>query len=267
MKLSSKPFSTKKARTLYALGGVGSLLVLGVNAAPAQEEAKTGKIAHLEIARQLVRDLQQDALINTYGSNPTFLRWGTPTREARTVCATFVTRVFERVYHWKKEDMQNWLGANGADASDWYTVIVHENGFRRLRSIRDLRPGDILAIKYNDDSKDTGHVVIVDAEPQRRAATPPLEPGTEQYGLEVIDSSASGHGPADTRHKADGSFTGGIGKGTFRLYTDREGRIVGYAWSETKKSKFYHSPARELAAGRLTREVRAGEAEQDSSPH
>lgn len=257
----------KPVRMLSALGCAGCLFVFTVNTAPAQDQDKAEKTAPLEIARQLVRDLQQDALINTYGSNPTFIRWGKPTREARTVCATFVTRVFERAYGWKKEDIQSWLGANGADASDWYTVIVHENGFRHLRSIHDLRPGDVLAIKYNDDSKDTGHIMIVDIEPQRITSTPPLEPGTEQYGVEVINSSASGHGPADSRHKPDGGFTGGIGKGTFRLYANREGRIVGYAWSDTKKSKFYHSPERELVAGRLTRGVREGEREPDSSPH
>ncbi len=36
-------------------------------------------------------------------------------------------------------------------------------------------------------------------------------------------------------------------------YADQKGFIVGYAWSETPKSKYYQSPARDLVAGRLTR--------------
>ena len=233
------------------LSGLICLFVAAGNTAPAQTAQEA---PYLQTARQLVRDLHENALVNEYGSQPTYLRWSHPTREARTVCATFVTHLLEYTYGWKKEDISRWLGANGADASEWWEAIVRENGFRRFKNIEDIHPGDLLAIKYNDGSKDTGHVMLVDRVPQRVPPTAPIERGTEQYSVEVIDSSASGHGLTDTRHKADGGFTGGIGEGAIRLYAGRDGRIVGYAWSETPKSKFYQSPARDLVAGRLTRE-------------
>jgi hypothetical protein len=232
---------------------LGSLIFLFVFAALGALAQTDSDVPHLGVARLLVQDLQHEALVNEYGSRPTYLRWNHPTREARTVCATFIAHLFEHSYGWKAADIQLWLGANGADASEWHRAIVRENGFRRLRKIGDVHPGDLLAIKYNDDSKDTGHIMVVDQEPEHIAASAPLEPGTEQYGVVVIDSSASGHGPTDTRHRPDGSFTGGIGRGTFRLYADRDGRIVGYAWSETPKSEFYQSPTRDLVVGRLTR--------------
>jgi len=232
---------------------IGYLACLFVFLAAAGIAQTDSEVPHLEIARELVRDLQHDAIVNEYGSKPTFLRWHQPTREARTVCATFVTHLFEHTYHWEAEDIKQWLGANGADASEWHDAIAQENGFRRLDTIDAIHPGAILAIQYNDGSADTGHVMLVDQEPERREATTPIVRGTEQYRVVVIDSSASGHGPTDTRHKPDGGFTGGIGRGTIRLYTRRDGHIVGYAWSETPKSEFHQSPARDLVAGWLTR--------------
>ena len=232
-------------------GCLVGLFLVTANTGVAQREET---VPYLQTARQLVRELHEDAVVNEYGSRPTFLRWNHPTREARTVCATFITRLLEHTYGWKSGDIQQWLGSNGADASEWWEAIAEENGFQRFKSITEVQPGDMIAIKYNDGSKDTGHIMLVDGEPQRMEAVSPIERRTEQYRVAVIDSSASGHGPADTRHKADGGFTGGIGKGDIRLYANREGRIVGYAWSETPKSKFYQSPARDLVVGRLNRE-------------
>lgn len=211
---------------------------------------KAPEVAHLDVARQVVRDLSHDARVNEYGSNPTFLRWGHPTREARTVCGSFVTRLIERSYGLTAQEIHHWLGAGGTDAVDWWNVIAHEKGFRRLRRIDEIQPGDVLAIKYDDGSKDTGHVMVADDAPVPISAVSPLVSGTEQYRLAVIDSSASGHGPEDSRHRPGGGF-GGIGRGFARLYADQKGRIVGYAWSETPKSTFYQAPERKLAIGRL----------------
>lgn len=207
----------------------------------------------LETARQLVTDLQDNAHINQYGSHPTFLRWAHPTREARTVCGSFVTRLLEHTYGWKEADIRRWLGAEGTDAVEWHDAIARSNGFQRLNTIVEISPGDILAIKYSDGSKDTGHVMVVNGEPKPMEPTAPVETGTRQYRVEVIDSSATGHGPTDTRHCPEGGFTGGIGRGTIRLYANPDGTIAGYAWSETPQSKFYQTPKRDLVAGRLTR--------------
>ena len=52
------------------------------------------------------------------------------------------------------------------DASEWWEAIVKENGFRRFREIANVQPGDLIAIKYNDGSKDTGHIMVVDQTPE-----------------------------------------------------------------------------------------------------
>jgi hypothetical protein len=45
------------------------------------------------------------------------------------------------------------------------------------------------------------------------------------------DCSKSPHGKSDSRYAADGSEYSGLGKGLFRLYTDKKGKIVAYSWS------------------------------------
>ena len=69
-------------------------------------------------------------------------------------------------------------------------------------------------------------------------ASEPIQPGTRQWEITVIDSSKRGHGPTDTRHNPDGTFCRGVGKGILRLYTDEDGTLVGYSWSTLKVSKF-----------------------------
>lgn len=51
------------------------------------------------------------------------------------------------------------------------------------------------------------------------SAVPPYVDGTVQWSVPVIDSSESGHGTTDTRHKrgADGRNHDGLGRGVFRL--------------------------------------------------
>ena len=83
-------------------------------------------------------------------------------------------------------------------------------------------PGDILAIKYYDDtSTNSGHAMVALGVPTARTATAPLVSGTTQYDILVADSSKSYHGPLDTRYTS--GLPGGIGKGTFRIYVDVAG--------------------------------------------
>ena len=98
---------------------------------------------------------------------------------------------------------------------------------------------------------DTGHIMIVASQPNRRNATPPVEQGSTQWELSVVDSSKSGHGTGDTRHESNGTFHTGVGEGTIRLYGDASGSIVGYAWSTTSASKFESATDRKIVVGRL----------------
>lgn len=225
------------------------LLVAGLPRWAACSETRT---AHIGQAEALVASLKGVA-DNHYGQGHRFIRWNPAHAAARTVCSSFTTLLLEHVYGWTDDDFKEWTGSRDPDAAPYHDAIVQENGFRRIREISHIAPGDFIAIKYNDGSADTGHVMMVDAAPVEQPAADPIVPGTTQYTVTVIDSSASGHGPDDTRSLGNGKFTGGIGRGVFRLYANRDGQIAGYAWSASRKSVYYHRPGRALVVGRLDR--------------
>lgn len=224
-------------------------LLLGTPPGRADDATPPQQVA---VAEKLVGDLH-GASVNAYGQGHRFIHWKKSDCGARTVCSSFMTLLLEHTYGWDDHEVKTWLGSTDPDAAPYHNAIVLENGFSRLRQISDIRPGDVIAIKYNDGSADTGHVMLVDAVPEARAASDPIIPDTTQYAVTVIDSSASGHGPTDTRYRSPGHYTGGIGRGVFRLYANSDGKIVGYAWSLLPKSEYYTRPARALVMGRLTK--------------
>ncbi len=82
---------------------------------------------------------------------------------------------------------------------------------------------------------------------------PPEVLGSTQWEVPVIDSSKSGHGPTDTRHKKGpgGKDHDGVGEGVFRIYSDSEGKIVGFTWSTMSNSDFKEPGDEHLVIGRF----------------
>ncbi len=95
--------------------------------------------------------------------------------------------------------------------------------------------------------------MLVADRPKQIQSQPPLVPGTQQWQVTVIDSSESGHGPTDTRYKkgSDGKDHDGVGQGIFRVYTDNQGGVAGFAWSTVAASKFRAPDDENLVIGRL----------------
>ncbi len=219
----------------------------------------SGVPAHLVQARQLVANLV-GAAENVYGGGKRHIDWDSQPAAARTVCASFVTLLLQHTYGLKSADFQSWMNTTNPEASDYHDAIVSRNGFKRVLHITALHPGDFIAIKYTDHHlssngvEDTGHIVLVDQDPEKIVNKRPIVRGTEQYTVTVIDSSASGHGPTDSRASADGKLTGGIGRGVLRVYANEgDGKIVGYTWSDERVSPYYCGPNRDIVAGRLTK--------------
>ena len=208
---------------------------------------------HLEWAETLVRELQPDC--NVYAYKPMYVRWKGEDRaerfEARCDCSGMLTFLMEHSYGYSPGDLKRWTGKYRPVARVYHDQIEQEHGFKRIRLVGDILPGDILAVKFLSPVKDTGHVMIVASTPGRRQASEPFETGMDQWEVEVIDSAMSGHGLADTRHKIEGGYSTGVGRGTFRLYSDAHGVVIGYTWSTSRKSKIYQGPERDLVIGRL----------------
>lgn len=234
----------------------------------------TQELPHLDWAKRLIDDIQPQN--NSYTSNNLTLKWrgidGATESQNRTVCSSFITRLLKRAYGYTSSDIENWIGLNNPKAATYYDTIIAQNRFQLISQVSDIKPGDLLAIKYSENnrsatdvensssddenisdanqcptrSKATGHIVLVSKTPIIRNSSPPVRADLTQYSLKVIDSSKSGHGCKDTRllpNKAcndkDAWGDGGVGQGTMRLYVNRDGVIAGYTWSLRSKSTYY----------------------------
>ena len=210
-------------------------------------------IKHLKAGEEIVGGIQPEH--NEYSYSEISLQWkgenGATEYAAHCDCSGFVTLLLEHVYGYTPTQMLKWTGHRRPVAKVLHDVIEAEHGFKQIKLLNDMRPGDLIAIKYLDDSKDTGHVMIVAEVPRPHETTAPRVPQTKQWEVDVIDSSKSGHGKDDTRHKADKTFNTGVGRGTLRLYTTANGEIAGYSWSTSSKSTFESPDKHHLVVGRL----------------
>ncbi|WP_028924757.1 hypothetical protein [Pseudonocardia acaciae] len=93
--------------------------------------------------------------------------------------------------------------------------------WRKVATVADLRPGDVIAWLATPTSKtrDTGHVMVVLREPEHNPRRP------DEWTVEIADSTSSPHA-RDSR----GDDEEGLGTGTVGLSVDGSGRPVGFYW-------------------------------------
>lgn len=207
---------------------------------------------HLVDAEALV-SMMPHATINRYGSRGEFIDWDPAHPGAQVVCSGFIALLFEHSYHLMPDDIRRWMGSSHPDAAQVYDAIVAGRGFTAFTDMGRVEPGDVIAIDFTPRQKDTGHVVLVDHAPVvLETPRDPIVTGTRQYQIDVIDSTGSGHGEADTRRLPGGGYTGGVGAGAMRFYADEtSGQIVGYTWSLDGRSKYCTLPTHHVVVGRL----------------
>lgn len=172
---------------------------------------------------------------------------------SHTDCSGFIDHLLMHDDGRTREDFAHWFGNERPTAERYHDAIQEHRGFIALTSVQDLRPGDLIAIKYLTRHDNTGHIMLVVEAPRRLPSSPPFVDDTTQWSVAVIDSSESGHGPTDTRHKRGegGRDHAGLGRGVFRLYTDAHGSVAGFAWSTSKASRFVPPQDKHLVLGRL----------------
>src|SRR5262249_28582727 len=126
-------------------------------------------------------------------------------------------------------------------------------GFVEIKELSQVRPGDLLAVKYLKRKDNTGHIMLVADAPRRMQPRKPIVDGTAQWEVPVIDSSETGHGNTDTRHHKGpgGKDHQGLGEGVLRVYTNRQEQVVGFTWSALEKSEFKGPGDEHLVIGRL----------------
>jgi hypothetical protein len=209
--------------------------------------------AHLLQAELIANQI--DRSHNEYAHQGCFIRWkgedGATYYENRTDCSDFLDLLLEHTYHFTPAQMKAWTGRERPLATDWFETIRGGNGFEIISEVSSIRPGDVIAVKFPPGGADTGHIMIAAGIPRQRPATAPMEAGTDQWELAIIDSSKSGHGKEDTRRLPDGTFSRGVGEGTLRLYSRSDGTIAGYSWSVFAVSNFAPSTEHKIVVGRL----------------
>lgn len=146
---------------------------------------------HLEQAREFVRHLSP--LQTEYCHHDTVVRWavvdGADQNEARTDCSGFLDALLARAYGLTRDDFRRWTGRGRPVANTYYDLIRQRKGLTLVKSVDEVRPGDVIAIHYPPGAEDTGHVMLVNRPPRLRTATAPTIPGTFQWEVRVIDAS------------------------------------------------------------------------------
>jgi len=219
---------------------------------------------HLSWAERLLSGLDETNTGYVYQRTAKGIAWkghGSDESYAYTDCSGFLNSLLQHAYGFDAPMLAKWLGVDarktGPTANRYYWAIMEQRGFQRIVRIGDVRSGDILAIYYPEDKRNTGHVMLVRAVPKKVEPVVPRVEKTEQWKVSVMDSTVSPHGRADTRCHSNGFCWSGVGSGEIRLYVNDSGEFEGYSWSMAPKSKFIPSSRRPLAVGRLTSPVAA----------
>ena len=237
-----------RSRAAWQWAGCCALLGLAV-AAPAWAQS-AADARHVLTAQTLVQSLSLDNTSYEHGAGS--IVWEGVVA-SHTDCSGLIDHLLMHDDGYTPEDFKRWFGSRRPTAARYHDAIVQGRGFTAVPTVAELRPGDLIAIKYLTRKDNTGHIMLVVEAPRRLAALPPQVDGMVQWEVVVIDSSESGHGPTDTRHKRGdgGRDHDGLGRGVFRLYATADGSPGGFAWSTSKSSRFIGPDDEHLVLGRL----------------
>jgi len=166
-------------------------------------------------------------------------------------CSGLISALLLHSKFFSEEQLNKNLGSNRPLAKHYHDAIIHQRGFKEITKIDEVRPGDIIAIKYPPGSGNSGHLMLIASLPMKRSPTEPLVKNSIQYEIEIIDSSSSGHGASDSRRLDSGKYRDGLGKGVYRIFADEKGLYVGHTWSVYPTSKYYEMTIRNLVIGRI----------------
>ena len=228
----------------------GLLLGLSSASAPAQS---VDVPRHLGIARELVQNIVPDN--NRYQLGGQFISMPGDifsSKYAMTAdCSGFLLAVFDRAGYSTRSKMvylKSSVNRKRPAAEDFVLSIEQEKGYKRIRAVEDMRPGDLLAhamlnVEDQRQTGTTGHVFLVNSTPTEIAPKRPVVEGTRQYEVSIIDSNEEHVGEDDTRLKDPANKITGLGTGTIRLYADASGELVGWARTFKNTNRFFsYSP-------------------------
>jgi hypothetical protein len=201
-------------------------------------------------ARALLKAVKPEDTSYIHKNN--IISWGVDAKAVcHADCSGLINALLLHCKCFSEDQLTKNLGSNRPLAKHYHDAIIHHRGFKEITKIDEVRPGDIIAIKYPPGSGNTGHVMLVAAVPLKRNPTEPLIKNSIQYEIEIIDSTSSGHGASDSRRIESGKYREGLGKGVYRVFSDDKGIFIGHTWSVYPTSKYYEMTVRNLVIGRI----------------
>jgi len=222
--------------------------------------ASEQRARHLALTRELVREVAPAETV--YQHKPTVVRWEEKDASAvcRADCSGLMNEVYKRAWSLDDSGLASWLGSERPLARHYARAIREERGFTPVNPFHAL-PGDIITIRYEAGAGNSGHVAMIDAEPETEAGLLPtglvanmLDPAPLMWvwRVRVIDASSTGHGPGDSRYQGSKRVRNGLGTGVIRVATDASGSIVAHAFSTAPTSRWHLASERPVAIGRPT---------------
>src|SRR5262245_40816160 len=225
------------------------VLLLLCSAGARAQTGSTDIPRHLALARELVAHTSPDD--NHYSAGGQFVSfpgdWVSNKYAVMADCSGFVLALFARA-RYSTESRMVFLRPSTRRrrpaAEDFEFSIENERGFKRVRDVSRIEPGDVLAhalLDLEDQRRlnTTGHVLLIDGHPRHVEPRSPIVDGTEQFELAIIDSSLEWAGPDDSRLADPSRKIRGLGRGTIRIYADANGELVGWARTFAKSTRFF----------------------------
>jgi len=249
-------------RAFRVLGWTCVLAVVttaGCNAVPSKGERVAPKVSqsseqvpgHLQFLRDLVQAVPPAATSYRH-TRPEVRLDINGTSVCHADCSSLLNEVLQQTLQLDESAIASWFGRDRPRAREYFDTISSERGFRRISLVTQVDIGDVIAIRYESGAANTGHVMVVDAPPRLSERSSPSVPGVRAWEVDVIDASASGHGPGDSRSTAAGAFHRGLGRGTIRLFCDESGAIFGHTFTMSATAPFRSVDQRPVVVGRLT---------------
>ena len=243
--LSKLPVNTALLLTMFTLSSANA------------QDAPVPK--HLELARELVATVKPEN--NKYViRGPEGVRWKgdlfASENSVNTMCTGFVGAVLDKAKNSTIREIESKTHWKKRLRMDSYWEALQKNiGLKKIDSLETARAGDLFMFMCNDtcttsEGAALGHVTIIDAYSKKKDPTPPLIDNTIQWLVTVIDSADGPHGKDDTRWRPQGEpKVTGVGRGTYRVYTDLDGAPLGYT-NGPNVLKFHSVKERPIGIGR-----------------
>ncbi len=165
----------------------------------------------------------------SYYSHTTYMNESTGTR--RTDCSGLVGYVLKRTISAALDKVPH-PGRSKALADDYYRYFKTRptsastqsaTRWRRITSVKNLKPGDMVVWTYPSWNENTGHIMIVKDYPRRGRTT------RGEWIVPIIDSTATPH--AYNAYDSRGTRYTGVGYGQIGLKVDSSGAPKAYYWT------------------------------------